>query len=380
VTDLQSTLQGYVRSGALPGAVALLARREQIEVHAVGSLGLDQGAPMARDSIFRLASITKPIAAAAALLLVDEGRIALDAPVIDWLPELASPAVARTPSGPVDDVVPAHRAITLWDLLTSRSGWGFPADFTLPAIQMLFEVQKDGRAPHLFPAPHEWLTALARVPMVAQPGEQWLYATSFDILGVLIARVAGQSLGEFMAERLFEPLGMVDTDFAIPAAKLERLAHYYGPDPSGALHEADAREAWTSRPAFESAGGGLLGTADDWLRFARMILAEGTVGGRRLLSPTLVRQMVTDHLTDSQHRSAQLFLEGQGWGLGGSVDVAPDQPWQVPGRYGWVGGTGTSAHLIPSTGTVAILLTQVGVTSPIPTALQLDLWRGAAAF
>jgi CubicO group peptidase (beta-lactamase class C family) len=379
VTDLKATLDTSVQNGSLPGAVALLARGDQTEVHVVGSQGLDHDAPMARDSIFRIASITKPVAAAAAMLLVDEGRIELDDPVTGWLPELSSPQVVRTPTSPVDDVIAADRPITLFDLLTSRSGWGFPADFTLPAIQMLFNVQKDGRAPHLFEPPHEWLTALARVPMVAQPGEAWLYGTSFDILGVLIARVADQSLDEFLAERLFTPLGMVDTAFAIPTAKLDRLARYYAPDPTGALQQADTQEVWTSLPAFESGGGGLLGTADDWLRFARMLLADGSVDGRPLLSSTSVGQMLSDHLTDAQRHSVDLFLEGQGWGFGGSVDVAPSQPWNVPGRYGWVGGTGTSAHLVPSSGTVALLLTQVAVSSPAPTPLVLDFWRYAAA-
>jgi CubicO group peptidase (beta-lactamase class C family) len=250
----------------------------------------------------------------------------------------------------------------------------------LRADWMLFGVQKDGRAPHLFEPPHEWLTALARVPMVAQPGEAWLYGTSFDILGALIARVTAQPLSDFLAERVFDPLGMTDTSFAIPAAKLDRFASYYVPDPAGALQPGDTQQVWTTLPAFESGGGGLLGTADDWLRFARMMLADGQVNGQPFLSSASVRQMLTNHLTAAQRQSAGLFLNGQGWGFGGSVDVAPAQPWYVPGRYGWVGGVGTSAHLTPSTGTVAILLTQVGVTSPAPYPLLLDFWRCAAAF
>ena len=277
-------------------------------------------------------------------------------------------------------MVPASRPITLFDLLTSRPGWGFPPDFTRPAVQMLFGVQKDGRAPHLFEPPHEWLTALARVPMAAQPGEAWLYGSSSDILGVLIARAAGQPLSEFLAERVFGPLGMTDTGFAIPAAKLDRFASYYVPGPDGTLQPGDTQQVWTEPPAFESAAGGLLGTADDWLRFARMLLADGEVSGRPFLSRGSVRQMLTSHLTAAQRQAAGVFLDGQGWGFGGSVDVAPTQPWYVPGRYGWIGGTGTSAHLTPSTGTVAILLTQAGVTSPDPYPLLLDFWRCAAAF
>ena len=382
MTDLTSMLETQVRGGWLPGAVALLARGEHVEVHAVGRLGLDDGAaPMAADSIFRIASITKPIVAAAAMLLVDEGRIALDDPVTGALPELASPMVVRTPASPVDDVVPAIRPVTLRDLLTSRPGWGFAADFTLPAIQLLFTVQKDGRAPHLFEPPHDWLAALGRVPMVAQPGEAFLYATAFDILGVLIARVAGQPLRDFLAERLFEPLAMADTSFAVPAAKQDRFARFYVIDPAGALKQADTQQTWAALPAFESGGGGLLSTAGDWLRFARMLLAAGQVNGRQLLSASSVRHMMTNHLTDAQRPPARLFLDGQGWGFGGSVDVdppTPARPWLIPGRYGWTGGTGTSAHLVPPAGTVAILLTQVGAPSPAPTPLYRDFWRHAA--
>jgi CubicO group peptidase (beta-lactamase class C family) len=158
------------------------------------------------------------------------------------------------------------------------------------------------------------------------------------------------------------------------------LARYYTPDSTGALQEADGKAVWTRLPAFESGGGGLLGTADDWSRFARMLLADGRVDGKPLLSLDSVRRMRTDYLDDRQRAAARLFLEGQGWGFGGSVDVTSTQPWEVPGRYGWVGGTGTSAHLTPSTGTVAILLTQVGVTSPAPSPLQLDFWSYAATF
>jgi CubicO group peptidase (beta-lactamase class C family) len=380
VTDLQAMLETRVREGSLPGAVALVARGDRLEVPAIGSLGLDVEGPMTRETIFRMASITKPIVAAAAMLLVEDGKIGLSDPVADWLPELSSPRVARTPDSPVDDVVPARRPVTLFDLLTSRPGWGFPADFSLPAIQMLFNVQKDGRAPHLFEPPHEWLTALAKVPMVSQPGERFLYGTSFDVLGVLIARLTDQTLGDVLAERLFEPIGMVDTGFAIPESKLDRFARYYLPDPDGALQPADTQAVWTRLPVFESGGGGLLGTADDWLRFAGMLLAEGRVDGRQFLAPESVHEMLTNHLDEAQRASARLFLEGQGWGFGGSVDVASTQQWEVPGRYGWVGGSGTSAHLIPSTGTVAILLTQVGVTSPAPVPLQLEFWSYAAAF
>ena len=229
-------LSEVLRTAAVPGAVALVARGDEVEVEVAGSVDVDGTAPMARDSIFRIASITKPIVAAAVMMLVDDGRIALDDPVERWLPELASPMVVRTPGSPVDDVVPAVRPITVLDLLTFRAGYGFPSDFSLPAVAPLFSELKQGPPqPHAVAAPDEWMAALARIPLLHQPGEAWLYNTCSDILGVLIARVTGRPLPEFLAERLFEPLGMVDTGFAVPAGKRDRFASYYRPDPAAVL-------------------------------------------------------------------------------------------------------------------------------------------------
>ncbi|MFE6897950.1 serine hydrolase domain-containing protein [Streptomyces sp. NPDC057717] len=380
MTSLQDIFAPHVRDGSLPGAVALVARGDRVEVETAGSAALGGGSPMARDSIFRIASITKPITAAAVMMLVDEGRIALDDPVDRWLPEIAKPVVVRTPDAPVDDVVPAARPITVADLLTFRAGWGFPSDFSLPAVQALFGLQKNGLSPQLVAPPDEWMAHLARIPLLNQPGEAWLYNTCSDIQGVLISRVSGSALPDFLAERVFEPLGMTDTGFEVPAGKLDRFTTSYRPCKEGGLQPADAPDGqWSSLPAFPSGAGGLVSTADDWYAFARMLLAEGVAGGRRLLSSDAVRQMTTDQLTAAQREASGLFTEGQGWGFGGSVDVAPVDPWNVMGRYGWVGGTGTAAHLVPSTGAVGILLTQVEMTGPTPPALMRDFWRYAAA-
>ncbi|MFE6756332.1 serine hydrolase domain-containing protein [Streptomyces sp. NPDC057684] len=380
MTSLQDIFAPHVRDGSLPGAVALVARDDRVEVETTGSTALGGGSPMARDSIFRIASITKPITAAAVMMLVDEGRIALDDPVDRWFPEIAKPVVVRTPDAPVDDVVPAARPITVADLLTFRAGWGFPSDFSLPAVQALFGLQKNGLSPQLVAPPDEWMAHLARIPLLNQPGEAWLYNTCSDIQGVLISRVSGSALPDFLAERVFEPLGMTDTGFEVPAGKLDRFTTSYRPRKEGGLELADAPDGqWSSLPEFASGAGGLVSTADDWYAFARMLLAEGTVSGRRLLSGDAVRQMTTDHLTASQREASGLFTEGQGWGFGGSVDVAPVDPWNVMGRYGWVGGTGTTAHLVPSTGAVGILLTQVEMTGPTPPTLMRDFWRYAAA-
>ena len=379
MSNLHDVLQTHVSNGSMPGAVGLVARGDRVEVAAAGSAGVDGTSPMARDSIFRVASITKPITAAAVMMLVEDGRIALEDPVGQWLPELASPAVVRTPGSPADDVVPAIRPITVADLLTFRAGYGFPSDFSLPAVGLLFSELKQGPPqPQLVAAPDEWMAALSRIPLLHQPGEAWLYNTCSDILGVLIARVSGSPLPEFLAERLFEPLGMVDTGFEVPAGKLDRFTSYYRTDPAGGLELVDAPDGqWSSPPAFPSGAGGLVSTVDDWHCFARMLLAGGA-GDSPLLSPASVRQMTTDHLTASQRDASRLFLEGQGWGFGGSVDVEAIDPWNVPGRYGWIGGTGTAAHITASTGAVTIVLSQLELAGPVAPALMRDFWRYAA--
>jgi len=380
MSTLRDILQADVSSGPLPGAVGLIARGDRVEAQAVGFTDVDGSCAMARDSIFRVASITKPVTAAAVMLLAEDGRIALEDPVGQWLPELASPVVVRTPASPVDDVIPAVRPITLADLLTFRAGYGFPSDFSLPAVGPLVSELKQGPPePQLVPAPDEWMAALSRIPLLHQPGEAWLYNTCSDILGVLITRVSGRPLPEFLAERLFEPLGMADTGFEVPAAKLGRFTSYYRTDPAGGLELADAPGGqWSSLPAFPSGAGGLVSTVDDWHAFARMLLAGGSAGGRQLLSAASIRRMTTDHLTGPQRDASRLFLEGQGWGFGGSVDVEAIDPWNVPGRYGWIGGTGTAAHITPSTGAVTIVLTQLETAGPAAPALMRDLWRHAA--
>jgi CubicO group peptidase (beta-lactamase class C family) len=379
VSDLQGLLGRFVSDGLIPGVLGLVTRGDRIEWATAGSAEIG-GAPMARESIFRIGSITKPITAATLMTLVEDGRVALEDPVGEWLPELAQPAVVRTPGGAVDDVVPASRPMTIFDLLSSQAGYGFPSNFSLPAVSALFPVQRDGREPQAFPPPDEWIAGLTQVPLLYQPGEAWLYDTCSTLQGVLISRITGQSLPDVMAERVFEPLGMVDTGFVVPIGKLDRLTSYYRTGPSGDFELADGpRGQWSTMPAFPLGNGGLASTVDDWLAFGRMLLAEGsTMDGRRVLSGESVRLMTSDHTTAAQREIGRLFLEGQGWGFGGSVDIAPIDPWNVPGRYGWVGGTSTSAHVTPSTGAVAILLTQVAMSSPVAPQWMRDFWRYAA--
>jgi CubicO group peptidase (beta-lactamase class C family) len=349
MATLQDLVEAAVDDGTVPGAAALVARGDDVEIAGAGEVE--------PDSIVRLASTTKPITAAALMLLVDEGLVTLDHPVARWLPELASPQVVRTPQSPIDDVVPVARPITVEDVLTYRAGWGFPSDFSLPAVVELLErLRVFG-----FPEPQDkWLVALAQVPMLRQPGEAWLYNTCSDIQGVLVERVSGRTLPEFLAERIFEPLGMTDTAFHVPGEELDRFPPFHGSRLAPMVEGL-----WREPPAFPSGSSGLVSTLADWSRFGRMLLANGG----DLLSAESVRLMTSDHLTQGQRDEATLFLEGAGWGFGGSV--------AADGRYGWVGGTGTTAHIAPSTGTVGVLLTQVEMTGPTPTPLMRRFWRYA---
>lgn len=243
--DLRGLLETHVGDGSLPGAVALVAHGEDVEVAAVGSVDTAGTAPMARDSLFRVASVTKPVTAAATMALVEDGLLALDMPVARWLPELAAPMVVRTPSAPLDDVVPAARPITVADLLTFRAGYGFPADFSLPAVAPLFGALKQGPPrPQEVAAPDAWTAALGRIPLLHQPGEAWLYNTCSDILGVLIARATGLPFQDVLAERVFEPLGMRDTAFAVPPGKSAG-----SPATTGPPRTAAGWSSWTRRTA-----------------------------------------------------------------------------------------------------------------------------------
>ncbi|KQV77920.1 hypothetical protein ASC64_03650 [Nocardioides sp. Root122] len=367
--DLRAALSPYVESGEVPGLVAVVARGDDVQVEVLGQQGPD-GVAMRRDSLFRAASITKPLTAALAMGLVEDGLLDVDAPVSVLLPELASPQVLRTPTGPLDETVPCARPITARHLLGCTSGLGFTT-VDSPVVPLLGERLHQGSMQvGDVPAPDVWLRRLAGIPLIHQPGEGWTYNLSYDLLGVLLARAAGASLADLMADRLLEPLGMVDTGFHVPAADVGRFTALLGRR-EGALVVTDpSHGAFVSPPAFASGAGGLVTTADDWLAFGRMLLADGG----SLLSPASVRLLTTDHTTPQQREMAGFFLDGQGWGFGGGVDTSLREPWNEIGRYGWIGGTGTSAYVHPDRGTVAVLLTQVELGAPGIEDLLKTFW------
>ncbi|HVH23780.1 MAG TPA: serine hydrolase [Pseudonocardia sp.] len=383
MSKLAHEMQTQVDTGQVPGLVALAADGPDVEVVAVGRHDVESTAPMTRDTVFRVASITKPIVAAATMMLVDDGRLALDAEVRDWLPELAAPTVLRHWSGPLDDVVPVQRAILVEDLLTSRGGHGFPSDFGAPVVEVLLNRLHQGPPnPQRRQPADRWLAELATVPLLHQPGRGWTYNTGSDLLGVLLARVADRNLGDLLAERIFEPIGMSDTGFWVPGGSAGRLPSLYDTDAeTGGLSLVDGPDGqWTSPPPFESGAGGLVSTVDDWYRFARLLLDDGVVGSRRLLTAESIDRMTTDHIGDRDRApGGDVFLDGQGWGYGGGVDTHVTEPWQRPGRYGWVGGTGTSAYLHRPTRSVRIFLSQVLLGGPNSIDVMRAFWRVTAS-
>ncbi|HEV2218103.1 MAG TPA: serine hydrolase domain-containing protein [Candidatus Dormibacteraeota bacterium] len=369
IDRLHKAMLARVDNGGLPGIVTLVAKGDDIYVDEIGTMAFGDDQPMRRDSIFRITSMTKPILGAATMLLVDDGRLALDEPVSRLLPELADRRVLKRVDGPLDQMVPAGRPVTVYDLLTFRPGYGFiivePTTFNppYPIIRRAEELQlamaqPDPRTPH---DPDEWIGRFATLPLMYQPGERWQYNTGSLVLGVLVARAAGQPLGNFLRERLFEPLGMHDTGFVMPVEKVERLPVEYMTDFStGKLTEMTITgpDVWTTPPPFPSGAGGLLSTVDDYLAFARLLLHGGVHQGRRLLSERLVEAMTSNHLTPEQIAGGGILLDGQGWGFCVGVSVTPDDV-SAPGRYGWSGGYGTTWFNDPDRGLIAIAMTQV---------------------
>ncbi|HTI25712.1 MAG TPA: serine hydrolase domain-containing protein [Kutzneria sp.] len=374
---LYDNLRRHVDGGACPGLVSVISRRGETHVDVIGDVQ--------RDTIFRISSMTKPITAALAMVLVEQGRLRLDDPVDELLPELADRRVLTSIDAPLDDTVKADRPITLRDLLTFRLGWGgiFAPPGTYPvqaaAAELKLGLGDHPPRPAEPPAPDEWLRRFATLPLLSQPGQRWMYHAGSEVLSVLLARATGKTLGEAMREHLFEPLGMIDTGFHVPAHNLHRLPVSYGED--GQVFDAVDGQ-WSRPPAFEAGGGGLVATADDYLAFATMLLRNGKNGHDRILSRPSVELMTIDHLTAEQHANdgfwPGFFGEHRGWGFGVQVVTKRDQLWATPGRYGWDGGLGTSWHNDPAEELTAVLMTQQ-TAFPLTSALYLDFWNGVYA-
>ncbi|RKH67358.1 serine hydrolase domain-containing protein [Corallococcus aberystwythensis] len=387
LADLTAGLRGHVERGELPGLVALVARGDTVHASALGVQDLTSGTPMRRDSLFRLASMAKPITAVATLMLVEEGKLPLDGAVDPWLPELANRRVLRTPDGPLDDTVPAKRAITVRDLLTLR--WGLGAVMAPPGTHPIQRAMVEARVAPGFHAltdpPDEFMRRLGSLPLRHQPGERWAYHTGYEVLGVLVARASGLRFDDFLRERLFGPLGMKDTAFVVPAEKLDRLTTAYAHDDvTGRLEAWDtpANSYWSRPPAFLSGGGqgGLVSTADDILAFCRMLLGGGQTGNTRALSRASLQELLTDQISEEQKAASPFFpgfWDASGWGFGGAVCTKPDGVSPTAGRYGWAGGYGPTFFIDPEQDLTAVLLTQKRMQGPDDEALAMAFSKGA---
>ncbi|MCX5410025.1 beta-lactamase family protein (plasmid) [Streptomyces sp. NBC_00335] len=385
---LREVLARHVESKKIPGLVALVGRGGRTHVEAIGTMRHDGGPPMRRDTIFRMASASKPVTMAAAMVLLDECRLRLDDPVDPWLPELADRQVLRRPDGPLDDTVPAQRPITVRDLLTSTFGLGVDFEsMASPIRAATFERLDYSVASGPAPGPDEWMRRLGELPLQYQPGVRWQYDLSNEVVGVLVSRVAGRPLEAFLRERVLDPLGMKDTAFHTPADKIDRLPPLYGPDPQTGeflvWDEAAGGRASTP-PAFQGAGGGLVSTADDYHAYFRMLLNHGMHGNERILSRAAVELMTTNRLSPGQLAAREAMFShvahlscGQGsqggWGFGMAVrthrgDHAP------AGQFGWFGGTGTSVYADRTNELTGVLLTQVGLSTPDSPRAMSDFW------
>ena len=362
---LHEAMQRYVQSGWAPGLVTFVHHRGREHVDTIGTMAFDSDRPMRQDAIFRLASMTKPITAVGAMILVEECRLRLDDPLDDWLPELKDRQVLRTIESSLNETVAAKRPITLRDLLTFRSGYGEVGlvSRTCPFQRAMSDARLTLAEWPFTGTPEEFMKRIGRLPLVHQPGERWLYHTAFEILGVLIARVSGRSLGAFLQERIFDPLGMTDTGFYVAEDKLDRLPPCYGKDFSGevvVLHGAGDGH-FARPPVFESGGGGLVSTVHDLAVFGLMMLHRGAFGRERILSPPSVELMTRDHLT-SEQKALSPFFENfwqiRGWGFGVSVTTGRHDLEDVPGRFGWDGAFGPSWYVDPREQLVGVLMIQ----------------------
>jgi CubicO group peptidase (beta-lactamase class C family) len=357
--DVWAVPDGEVASGRIPGYVGAVRIGGHVEIHAGGRMAVEAGsAPMAEDTLFRMASVTKLVGGALAMSLIEDGVVALDDPIARWLPETAEPRVLVDADGSLDRTTPAQRPITVRDLLSFTAGWGAVLSPTPLQAAMIERGVFPGPMPPAMSG-DEFVARVAELPLAFQPGEGWLYDTGLDLAGVLLARATGTPVSDLVGERVTGPLGMSSTAFW--SKDINRMATAYRPA-DGGLEVLDRPDGEFARPPrFEELSSGLVSTAGDVLRFV-CALADG---GAPVLSTESVARMTADALSPRIRDGAEPILgPGESWGLGTGVDVEAAEPWMAPGRWGWNGGTGTSAYVDPTRDTAGVILTQRAMTGP----------------
>lgn len=365
-------MQEQIRRDVFPGAVTLIAREGQI-VHfeAHGFLDSAKTKPIAKDSIFRLASMTKPVVSVAAMMLVEQGVIQLGDPVTKWLPELKDlkVEVRNQADGQFQDV-PLARPIWVQDLLRHTAGFVYAGSTKSPRIKQMYE-EKNIESRETDITADEMLKALGTIPLAHQPGTFWEYSIAVDVLGLLLERASGKPLDRLLKETLFDPLGMRDTAFWAPPEKMARLADAPDADPLKATMMKSYRlsESPAGKSYFKG-GAGLVGTAEDYLKFAQMVLNSGELDGRRYLSKKTVEFMLSDHIIGMGGTTIATTGPGYGFGLGWGVRRDEGMSW-TPGSKGdamWAGAWGTSFWIDPKEELVGILMAQ-GPSNRVPTRM-----------
>jgi CubicO group peptidase (beta-lactamase class C family) len=352
---LEDLLERHVASGTVPGVLASLGTSE-LEIVAAGAMSVD-GAPMRDDAVFRIQSMTKAVTAVAALRLVEAGRLTLDEPVEQWLPELADRQVLRSPTADLADTSPAVRAITLRHLMTNTSGYGMVLTAS-PLQRAMEDGDVDADIDPVSLGADEWLARLAMLPLAFQPGEGWRYHHSFGILGILIARVTGRPLQDHLADDLLGPLDLRDTGLWVPEGSVARLPASYRHTEHGLVElEPAGGGFYAGPPPFDVSHGELVSTVRDYTRFARMLADGGRFEGRQIVLEEHLRLMTSDQVPAIAKTPDSFFAgfwDGIGWGFGVAVETTGERA----GRYGWSGGLGTTFFVDPD-GTVGVLLAQV---------------------
>jgi CubicO group peptidase (beta-lactamase class C family) len=364
---ITATIRKIVDAGSLAGAATLVWQDGKVvQTAGVGWRDIEFKLPMERDTLFRIASMTKPITSTAALMLFEEGKFALNDPITRWAPEFSQMRVLRSSSGPLNETDPAERLITFEDLLTHRSGLTY-GDFHSGPIAKAHKEALGGDIDSEV-LPDDWIARLAALPLIDQPGRAFHYGHSTDLLGLLIARMEDAPLGDVLKRRIFDPLGMSDTGFTVPFEKQERRAGAHGFDDAGRLCvrlTGPGDSFLPKRPegmTYVSGGQGLWSTVDDYLTFARMFLNAGTVNDFRLLQPKTLKLMVTNCLSENQRIKARWMLNtGHGYGLGVAMVLDPLKAGPQPcgggmGAVGWPGAFGGWWRADPSNNSVLIFL------------------------
>ena len=359
------TLAPIVEAGDLSGFVTLTFRHGEIaQLNIIGHRDIANKLPMERDTLFRIASMTKPVTSLAALMLMEEGKFKLDDPIAKFAPEFRNLRVLKDAQGPLDQTVPAAREITFDDIFTHRYGLAYGFSSLGPIAHEYQRVLGDVLNNDMGADP--WMKALSTLPLLYQPGERFHYSHSTDVLGFLVGRIAGMPFRDFLMQRIFGPLGMTDTDFYVPPAKRARAAVVYRMNNEKNVLEPVPFKQYDTPPAFCGGGGGLISTADDYLKFARMMLNKGDLNGTRLVQTSTVELMCTNRLTPAQRAIPFLgaipMWDGMGFGLGVSVIDAPDKLGFLGmggvGSFGWPGAFGTWWQADPSNDLIMIYLIQ----------------------